>query len=150
MNITPKLLMGFIGKSFEVLSAITEEISIHENRMYRYGLLQIFILSQAIEEIDKDVHLKRVTKLTGSKPQYIRRIRGNLIAHNLLILDLDHNTVVVPQEIKELMIKIAEEKLLHTSKRDIVEDTYGSVDVKLIEKHEGIEYKGDVGKAFGG
>ena len=150
MKVTTKFLTRFIGKSWEIMSAISEELSIHTKRSQRYTPLQIFILFQALEEVDKDIHLKRVMRLTKSKSEYVRRIRGGLLANNLLDLNLENNTIVVPQEMKEIIMKIAEEKLLHTSKKDIIEDTYGNIDIKLIEKHEGIEYKGDIEKVFGG
>jgi len=149
MNVTSKFLIGFLGKSWEVMSTMTEELSQHTRKSQRYTPLQVFILSQAIEEVDKDLHLRRIMTLTKSQSEYIRRVRGDLLAHQLLVLNLDNNTVVVPSEIKDIMIKIAEEKLLHTSKKDVVEDTYGDIEVKFIEKHEGIVYEGDIEEVFG-
>jgi len=149
MNVTSKFLIGFLGKSWEVMSTMTEELSQHTKKSQRYTPLQVFILSQAIEEVDKDLHVKRVASLTKSEPEYVRRIRGKMMACNLLTLNLDNNTIVVPSEIRDIMIKIAEEKLLHTAKKDVVENTYGDVDVKFIEKHEGIVYEGDIEKVFG-
>ena len=149
MNITPQFLIKFMGKSWEVATKMTEDLSLHTNRLHRYSPLQILILVQALDEIDKDLHLKKVETITKSQREYIQRVRGKLLANNLLTLDLDNNTVVVPSEIKDIMIKIAEEKLLHTSKQEVSDETYGSIDIKSIEKQEGMEYEGDIAEIFG-
>lgn len=149
MNITSQFLMKFMGKSWEVATKMTDDLSLHTNRLRRYSPLQVLILVQALEEVDKDSHLKRLTTITKSGKEYIQRVRGKLLANNLLTLDLDKNTVVVPSEIKDIIIKIAEEKLLHTSKQEVSDETYGSIDIKTIEKHEGTEYEGDIAEIFG-
>ena len=140
MKVAEEVLSNLISKVEELKFLIANKLKYRVGRNQKYKSFQLTVILLCLEKTRKE-RLYEIAASLGKRRDQVQKVIGDLLKEGILTIEINEGvSYKVDKEIKEEIMRIAEEKLYHVDKEEIEFVESKEIKVKIAEAREESEY----------